>query len=294
MIPISNAEKSYIKSGITQNLREDGRKNLDFRSFKAETNVIPQTNGSARVRLGKTEVLIGVKVEIGDPEPAFPDEGRAELYIEISPSVSKEFEEKRGGTEKLESALVSCLKLLIHNSFALDWKKLSINSGTHCWVVYIDCLVLDSSGNVFDACSLGMKAALSTTKIPKIEKIEKKSDDDDNEGRKKPKEIEITLSENPDDFEWMETDAFPIGITVGKIGEEFVVDPSLKEEKCLDDKIFVCVNESGKICGCHTTGPAPISPQELKKMIQIGKVIASNVHTQLSQFKKKEEQHNLY
>jgi exosome complex component RRP42 len=63
---ISPAERDYIVSGVDCDIRSDGRSRLDYRQFKVETGVVAQANGSSRVVLGGTEVLVGVKVEIGN------------------------------------------------------------------------------------------------------------------------------------------------------------------------------------------------------------------------------------
>ncbi|KAI3730366.1 hypothetical protein L1987_61536 [Smallanthus sonchifolius] len=51
------------KGGIAQDLRTDGRKRLTYRPILVETGVIAQANGSARVKMGKTEVIASVKAQ---------------------------------------------------------------------------------------------------------------------------------------------------------------------------------------------------------------------------------------
>jgi hypothetical protein len=96
MVGLSEGEKHFIRGGIAQDIRTDGRRRLQFRALSVETGVIPQVpgfllalfivprmlffsamvcvftvfwdwwllqaNGSARVRLGGTEVIASVKV----------------------------------------------------------------------------------------------------------------------------------------------------------------------------------------------------------------------------------------
>jgi exosome complex component RRP42 len=62
MADISLGELVYIVQGIEQDIRTDGRSRGDFRPLELETNVIAQADGSARLRLGPTDVLVGVKV----------------------------------------------------------------------------------------------------------------------------------------------------------------------------------------------------------------------------------------
>ncbi|GJN13562.1 hypothetical protein PR202_gb00280 [Eleusine coracana subsp. coracana] len=66
MVGLSEGEKHFIRGGIAQDIRTDGRRRLQFRALSVETGVIPQANGSARVRLGGTEVIASVKVGLSE------------------------------------------------------------------------------------------------------------------------------------------------------------------------------------------------------------------------------------
>lgn len=59
---LSDAEVLYIAQGIEQGVRTDGRGCSDYRPLEFELGVIPQASGSARLHLGTTDVLVGVKV----------------------------------------------------------------------------------------------------------------------------------------------------------------------------------------------------------------------------------------
>lgn len=41
-----------------------------------------QVNGSARVRLGNSDILVGVKMEIDTPFPDRPFEGKIEFFVD--------------------------------------------------------------------------------------------------------------------------------------------------------------------------------------------------------------------
>ncbi len=76
MSSISSTERKYISNGIEQNIRNDGRERLDYRAFTLETNCIPQANGSCRLHIESTDVLVGVKVELGEPDFNTPNSGK--------------------------------------------------------------------------------------------------------------------------------------------------------------------------------------------------------------------------
>ena len=69
----SNLTIEYFKRMFEQEKRFDGRALLQFRPVSVECDVSNKAEGSARVRIGKTEVLAGVKLSMGTPYPDSPD-----------------------------------------------------------------------------------------------------------------------------------------------------------------------------------------------------------------------------
>ncbi|MBU2442958.1 MAG: RNA-binding protein, partial [Nanoarchaeota archaeon] len=67
--------KNHIEKSLSKNIRIDGRKNDEFRKITVETGIISTAEGSARVTCGDTEVIVGVKLDIGKPYPDKLDEG---------------------------------------------------------------------------------------------------------------------------------------------------------------------------------------------------------------------------
>ncbi|KAK6114272.1 3' exoribonuclease family domain 1 protein [Brugia pahangi] len=63
-VQLSEAEKVFIIHGAQEGLRADGRGPLDYRPIIVQTGVLATTNGSARVQIGSTDLLIGVKAEL--------------------------------------------------------------------------------------------------------------------------------------------------------------------------------------------------------------------------------------
>ena len=66
---ITRVRIRQIEQLIEKGKRLDDRGLNDYREIKVEQGVIEKAEGSARVLLGKTEVLVGVKVETGTPFP---------------------------------------------------------------------------------------------------------------------------------------------------------------------------------------------------------------------------------
>ncbi|KAH0986085.1 hypothetical protein GBA52_018303, partial [Prunus armeniaca] len=92
MVGLSIGEKHFIQGGIAQDLRSDGRKRLTTRPIYVETGVISQANGSARVRMGATDVIASVKAELGRPNALQPDKGKVVVNVDCSPTAAPMFE----------------------------------------------------------------------------------------------------------------------------------------------------------------------------------------------------------
>src|SRR3990170_4465642 len=63
---ITRVRKLQIAQTIEKGTRLDGRGLMDVREIKIEQGLIQKAEGSARVLLGKTRVLVGVKIEEGE------------------------------------------------------------------------------------------------------------------------------------------------------------------------------------------------------------------------------------
>ncbi|RDY07918.1 Exosome complex exonuclease RRP42, partial [Mucuna pruriens] len=183
MVGLSLGEKHFIQGGIAQDLRCDGRKRLTYRPISVETGVIPQANGSARVRMGATDVIASVKAELGKPSLSQPDKGKVSIYIDCSSTAEPAFEVAyfiaylpslcvvksscvlgRGGDElaaELSNALQRCLLGGKSGAGAgIDLSSLIVVEGKICWDLYIDGLVVSSDGNLLDALGAAIKVQL--------------------------------------------------------------------------------------------------------------------------------------
>lgn len=58
----SHEEQIHIRNGFDQDVRSDGRSTEELRSITLEAGQLVQASGSARLKLGLTDVLVAVKV----------------------------------------------------------------------------------------------------------------------------------------------------------------------------------------------------------------------------------------
>eukprot|EP00775_Hariotina_reticulata_P007955 gene7955-8153_t len=250
MADISVGELVYIVQGIEQDIRTDGRSRGDFRPLELETNVIAQADGSARLRLGPTDVLVGVKVELGTPDSSSPDQGRVAVSVECSSCASPEFK-GRGGDDwgiELAQALENSLAGAPGADPGLNLKALCLVPGKTCWVVYVDALVLNDGGNVLDALSVAARAALAVTRVYKVE-VSMAEDD----------EPEIELSGEKEGAP-LDVTRVPLILSLSQVGNQCVVDLSSEEEPCASASLRVAVNSSGQVVGLTKGGSGGVDP----------------------------------
>src|SRR3989344_1057413 len=199
--------KAHLIQALQKNMRFDGRQLLQYRPVSIEADISKNAEGSARVRIGETEVLSGVKFEIGTPFPDKPDEGTIIVNAELLPLSSPQFELGPPGIDAVELARV--VDRGIRESKALDFKKLCIKEGEKVWILIIDICTINDSGNLLDASALAAVAAVKNARYPEIQdgKIDYK--------HRTNKKIE--LSEEP------------IEVTVRMVGEHLLVDTTTEE-----------------------------------------------------------------
>lgn len=262
---LSEAEKIFILHGIQDNLRTDGRGCEDYRYMELETNIVQNTNGSARLRLSNTDVLVGVKAELSDVNLDKPKEGWLEFFVDFSANAAPEFE-GRGGEE--DAAKISCmLSKAYSNNACLDLEQLCVISNTKCWILYIDILVLECGGNLFDAISLAVKAALHNTRIPITNLIS---------GEKGMEEVELT--DDPHNCWRIDIQNMPCIVTVFKIGNHHLVDASLEEESCTHCSLMMGVTVSGSITAVDKNGSGSLDPDSILDMVECGKRVGMKLN----------------
>lgn len=243
---MSNSKEHLLKA-LAKNVRYDGRKLTDYRAVKITYGVSKSAEGSASVKIGNTEILIGVKLAIETPYPDTPDRGNLMVNAELRPLSSSKFELGPPGDQAIELARV--VDRGIREAKAIDVKKLCIKEGEKVWSVMIDICSLNDDGNLLDAAALGTLAALKNARFPK----EKDGVIDYGERTDKPLPIATE----------------PVAITVIKIGDKFIVDPLPDEEALVEARLTVAVTQSNEICALQKGGESPLTVYDIDQMVAI-------------------------
>jgi exosome complex component RRP42 len=258
---VTRVRLRQISALIEKGKRLDERGLQDYREIKIEQGLIEKAEGSARVYLGKTEVLVGVKVEQGEPFPDTPNEGVQTVNAELVPLASPNFEPGPPDENSIELARI--VDRGIRESHAIDTAKLCIEPGKKVFVVFVDVYVLNHDGNLIDASALAAMAALMNTKMPNYEI--------------KDGELKMKQGYTP-----LPMKAHPITVTIGKIGNTLIVDPWLEEEQVMDSRITLAVNEEGNICAIQKGGSGFFTPQQILEASKIAQAKAAEMRKKLN------------
>ena len=240
---LGDIRKDYVYDLIGSGKRIDGRGFQEYREISLERNLISKAEGSALVRIGDTAVLVGVKLEPGEPFSDAPDKGVIMTNAEFRPGASPDFEPGPPDENSIELARI--VDRGIRGSEALDLPKLCITPGEKVWMTFIDVHILDNDGNLVDAAALGAIAALQQIRIP-------------NERYGISGEETHPLRDTP------------VAVTIAEIGGNFLVDPNLYEESAASSKITVISNADGSLSGMQKSGSGGLKEEAIIEMVEIG------------------------
>jgi len=212
--------------------------------------IIERAEGSARVRLGKTEVMAGIKIEIGQPFPDVPNEGVLTVNVELVPLASPTFEP--GPPDENAVELARIVDRGIRESKAIELEKLCVEPGKKVFIVFVDVYVLNHDGNLIDASAMAALAALLNTKMFNYER----------EGG----EIKIKPGYTP-----LPIRNHPIAVTFAKINDKLILDPWLEEEQVMDARLTMTLDKDGKICAIQKGGHGYFTTQQILEAAKIAR-----------------------
>jgi len=268
---IDQLKKDKIIDLLKQGKRLDGRALDEPRSLSIDTGIIPKANGSARVRLGDTEIVTGVKIQ---PDRPFPDLGDKGIFIctaEILPLAHPDAEPGPPSEDVIELARV--VDRGIRESGMIDLSKLVLEKDKSVIGVFSDNSVTDHDGNLFDACSYATTAAILSCSVPKWE-IQNDA----------PVLIEGQESEPP-------ITTIPVSVTMALIGDYLVVDPNGDESACMDARITMTTNSDGNIVALQKGGFSGFTLEQILQCSEISRKVGSKIREIIKTQSKSGENH---
>jgi exosome complex component RRP42 len=247
---IPRMQLEYMLKLIKRGERVDGRGLLDYRPIDVILSPIEKAEGSALVKLGKTQVLTGVKLELGAPYPDRPNEGVLQVHAEFVPLASPSFEPGPPDENAIELARV--VDRSLREPRVLKLEDLVIEPGRVAWIVFNDIYLIDHAGNAIDAATLSSMLALATARMPGLLKTD---------GGYK---VDRSVKDRP----------LPVGnvvstVTMAIIEGQILVDPTLEEEAIADSILTIAIDEKRRICGIQKRGERGITRAILESAIDI-------------------------
>lgn len=252
---ISELTKKRVIEYLNDGKRFDNRGLTDFRKITIETGISKNAEGSARVTIGRTEVLAGVKMNMGTPYTDSPDAGTMMVSAEFSPMASQKFEM---GPPKIESIeLARIVDRAIRESGFIDFKKLCVKEGEAVWTVFIDIYPINHDGNLIDASALAAVAALKSAVFPEYDKE-----------TNRVKFGEFSTKKLP-----LADENMPLTVTFYKVGDKIILDPVIEEEESNEARLSIAISKPKKkevfINAMQKGGIKPLTDADLDEMLDI-------------------------
>jgi len=241
---------------ISAGVRPDGRCLAERRPLSVSAGNISTAEGSAVVRLGATTVVCGVRAELANPRPEEPELGYLVPNISLPPMCSTMF--KPGPPSVAAQSASQFLATVLATSGCVKPEDLCISSGKLAWVLYIDLVCLDHSGNILDASVSAVTSALSTVTLPSVT-VDSESGDVvvSSNDRKKLKLRSLPVSTS-----------FAVFSGSSSSSQHLLSDPTQEEEQ-LASSLVTVVTAGGDICHLHQPGGDQLNPQLLQQAIQL-------------------------
>jgi len=243
-IIVEHLRKQQMWDAISKGKRIDGREFGEQRPLQIELDIIKKANGSAKVKLGDSEVIAGVKVETGEPFEGLENKGALIVSAEVLPTASPHVEPGPPDEDTVELARV--VDRGIRESEMIDLEKLVLIPGKIVYTIFVDCSVLNADGNLFDATSYAVVAAILNSHLPVFEIQNDKVVDT---GSKQDTPVST----------------IPTSITAVRIGEIVLVDPTAEEEACMDARITIATNSKGEFCAIQKGHAGSFTVEQIRE-----------------------------
>jgi len=259
-IIVEQLRKQQMLEALSREKRLDGRNFDSYRDLEIEIGIIDKASGSARVKLGNTEVIAGIKVETGEPFEGLENKGALIMSAEVLPTASAHIEPGPPDEEAIELSRV--VDRGVRESKMLDLDKLSLIPGKIVYTIFVDCSIINSDGNLLDATSYAVVAALLTCKLPVFIVQDDKVVDT---GDIMPPPITT----------------IPISVTAVRIGDSVLLDPAMEEEACMDARLTITTQSDGDFVALQKGFAGPFTISQILQSTEIARVKGEEIRSKM-------------
>lgn len=251
--------KKYLKEGK----RFDGRAPEQFRDLVIEKEVSCKAEGSVRVKLGLTEVIVGVKMALSEPYADSPTKGNLMVTAEMLPLSAAKYESGPPKINAIEWARVTDRG--IRESGFVDFDKLCVKEGEKVWTVFVDIYSINDDGNLMDAATIGAIAAMKIARVPKYDE-----------------ENDKVLYDQPTEEKLPLTDHVPVAISVHKVGKTLIVDPTQEEEDVSETRVTIG-SSKGTISSLQKSNSKALDVDEIKRVFEIAAKVSEEIDAKIEE-----------
>jgi exosome complex component RRP42 len=256
--------KEHVRNSLKKGIRPDGRKPGEIRKVVIETGFISTAEGSARIKFGDAEVIAGIKMALEKPFPDTPEDGVLMVNSELLPISNPDFESGPPSAASIETARV--IDRGIRESKTIDTKSLCVTKGEKVWTIAIDIVPLNYDGNLIDMGGLAAMVALKNARFPKVKE-------------------DGTIDYHIRTDQKLDLKRIPLPVTVCKVGDIFLIDPTDSEENTVDARLTITVLEDDKICALQKGGDGSLTTEDIAKMVEIATGVAKQMRQEFMEAK---------
>ncbi|XP_032448921.1 LOW QUALITY PROTEIN: exosome complex component RRP43-like, partial [Lynx canadensis] len=230
---------------LNEHCRPDGGELGEFRTTSVNIGSISTADGSTLVKLGNTTLICGIKAEFAAPPTDAPDKGYVVPNVDLPCLCSSRL---RSGPPGQEAQVASQFIADVIETQIIQKEDLCISPGKLSWVLYCDIICLDYDGNILDACTFALLAALKSVQLPEVTINE-----------------ETALAEvNLKKKSYVNIRTHPVATSFAVFDDTLlIVDPTGEKEHLATRTLTVVMDEEGKLCCLHKPGGSGLNGAKL-------------------------------
>lgn len=265
-IIVEHLRRQQMLDLISVGKRLQGRALDEMRPLEIEVDIIKKANGSAKVKLGDSEVVAGIKVETGEPFEGLENKGALIISAEVLPIASRHVEPGPPDEDTIELARV--VDRGIRESEMLNLDKLVLVPGKIVYTVFVDCSIINTDGNLLDATSYAVVSALLSCKLPVFEIHDGKV-------------VDTGKTQDPP------LTTIPVSITQVRIGDTIILDPTAEEEACMNARITITTNSESCYAAIQKGFTGGFTIEQIKKAAETARIKGEQVRAKLQELTNK-------
>ena len=200
--------------------------------------------------------------KVMSPPAAFPSHGAVEVSVECAASLFSGTQSRR---DDVNSHLSDAVTRLLQDSLPLS--SLCVMPGRFAWQLHIDAIVLSNDGNMLDAVSCAVWAALRNTRLPSLIPVRAEAGFED----------DFQLESSAEKAVPLQAGQLPINVTLTLIGDDFIFDATQHEEACATSRMSVAVNRGGDFFGVYLAGNCSVPPDQFPVLMEAAKQAARSM-----------------